>query len=209
MRNKKDSFSAAVKAEIRGLPADDEENRAFVQRCFLSGGTVSDPNRSYHLEFSLEFFVAEKLVRILRGFGLNPKQTMRRGLESVYVKEAGEIADILNIMTAHKSLLRFESIRVEKELRNHLNRKVNCETANLNKTVAAALGQIETIRFILENTGPGYLDKSLEEVAQLRLTHENASLEEIGAMLEPPIGKSGVNHRLRKIHIIATELARE
>jgi len=188
------------------LPLNGADNRGFVRECFLLGGTISDPNRSYHLEFILDKERAEKLVQVLHGFDLKPRQTPREKLQRVYVKEAAEIADILNIMTAHKALFEFENARVEKDIRNNLNRKVNSETANMNKTISAALVQISAIQLIDEKAGLNFLEKSLEEVARLRLAHENASLEEIGAMLVPPIGKSGVNHRLRKIIEIAEGL---
>jgi hypothetical protein len=209
MKKSKPSFSAQVRSELAESPVweDFKEKREFVRECFITGGTISDPNRSHHLDFRLDATKANKLMQILQGFGLNPKQTTRRNSIVVYVKDAGEIADILNIMMAHKALLIFESICVEKDLRNNLNRKINFETANLNKTVEAALGQIEAIEYIAEHTGLGELSKPLEDVAKLRLANEDASLEEIGAMLDPPIGKSGVNHRLRKICEIAKELA--
>lgn len=208
MTKSKPSFAKLVKTELSENPADNrlDLNRAYVRDCFLASGTISDPNRSYHLEFGADATQVEKLLYTLRGFGLNPKQSKRRGMTVVYIKDAGEIADILNIMMAHKTLLTFESIRVEKELRNNLNRKVNFETANLNKTVAAALEQIEAIKFIEEQAGFGHLTEPLEKVARLRLQYESASLEEIGAMLVPPISKSGVNHRLRKINEIAESL---
>jgi len=182
-------------------------DRAFVRSCFLAGGVISNPNRTYHLEFTLDEAKADKLVEILsEKFGLRPKKIARRGQFVVYIKEGDEIADVLKIMRANKSLLVFESTRVEKSIRNEVNRKVNFETANLNKTVGAALGQIEAIKYISQTMGLSYLSAPLEEVARLRLKHENLSLTEIGALLEPPIGKSGVNHRLRKICKIAENL---
>jgi hypothetical protein len=209
MKNKRVSFSSQVKEEINNLQADFDKNRNFVRECFLAGGTISDPNRSYHLEFGLPAEKSEVLMHVLQEFGLNPKQTTRRNNSLLYIKEASEIADILNIMLTHKSLLYFENVRVEKELRNNLNRKINFETANLNKTVFAALGQIEAIEYIETKVGLSYLTEPLEAVARLRLSHDNASLEEIGAMLVPPIGKSGVNHRLRRIQEIAEGLKKE
>jgi len=205
MLNKKISFSAQARAEIAGLDNLDKK-RAFVRDCFLTGGTLSHPSRSYHMEFVLDTKQARKLISILQNFGLNPKKTTRRALELIYFKEANEIADILNIIKAHKTLLLFENIRVEKDLRNQLNRKINFETANLNKTVYAAVNQIEAIEIIAETKGLATLPPTLKEVAELRLQYETASLEEIGAMLTPPIGKSGVNHRLRKICELAKEI---
>jgi hypothetical protein len=209
MKSKGKSFSFQVKDEIKQLCFDSEVNRNYVRECFLQGGTISDPNRSYHLEFVLDKDKIKKLMSVMSEYGLNPKQTIRYHTNVVYIKEASEIADILNIMLAHKSLLRFENVRVEKDLRNNLNRKVNFETANLNKTIHAALCQIEAIEYINTTVGLTYLTPPLEEVAKLRLAHDNASLEEIGAMLVPPISKSGVNHRLRKICETAQGLKKE
>jgi hypothetical protein len=181
--------------------------RAYARGSFIAAGTLSDPLKSYHLEYMLPRPVlALQLRDIYRFFKLKPKIICRKSYNIVYFKESESIAEALNIMGAYKSMFRFENIRLLKDMRNDVNRKVNFETANLTKTVSAALGQIEAIKFIIEKVGLGYLDKPLEEVAQLRLAHEDASLEEIGAMLAPPIGKSGVNHRLRKIHEITEGL---
>jgi len=205
----KQSFSAQVRAELAETPAGLDDERRFVRACFIRGGTISAPSRSHHMAFSLPAEEAAQLARTLQKFGLNPKQTPQRGLSMVYVKDANEIADILNIMMAHKSLLLFENIRVEKDLRNNLNRKINFETANLNKTVSAALAHIDAIRYIEASKGLAFLPAPLEKIARLRLQFEAANLEEIGAMLSPPIGKSGVNHRLRKIYEIAKSLKGE
>ncbi|MCL2363163.1 MAG: DNA-binding protein WhiA [Defluviitaleaceae bacterium] len=203
------SFTALVRQEIANDKTEIDPNRAFVRACFLAGGAISNPDRSYHLDFVLSDADMQKLTRTLRGFGIDAKVTQRRGLSIVYIKEASEIADILNLMLTHKSLLRFENIRVEKDLRNNLNRKVNFETANLNKTVAAALEQIQAIEFIEQHVGLEQLAEPLEKIARLRLKYDAASMEEIGAMLTPPIGKSGVNHRLRKICEIANTIKGE
>ncbi|MCL1843777.1 MAG: DNA-binding protein WhiA [Defluviitaleaceae bacterium] len=204
------SFTQTVRAEINeskpGRGSITERNRAFVRECFLAGGVISDPGRTYHLEFSLTETKADKLAEILIFFGIRPKKIARGGQSVVYIKEAEEIADVLKIMRANKALLALENKRVEKSIRNNVNRKVNFETANLNKTVDAALSQIEAIKLISQTVGLSFLSAPLEAVARLRLKNENLSLAEIGALLEPPIGKSGVNHRLRKICKIADEL---
>jgi len=209
MPTNKQSFTALVRQEISADESVIDPKRAFVRTCFLIGGAISDPNRSYHLDFVLDEANMQKLTHTLRGFGIDAKITQRRGVSVIYIKEASEIADILNVMMAHKSLLLFENIRVEKDLRNNLNRKVNFETANLNKTIAAALEQIEAIEFIEQHVGLEQLSESLEKIARLRVQYDSASLEEIGAMLSPPIGKSGVNHRLRKICEIANTIKGE
>ena len=200
------SFTAQVREELIGQRLRLSKRRSFLRQCFLLGGVVTDPSRAYHMEFALGEADAQTLIQVLAGYGLSPKVTSRRGQTLVYVKSAEEIADILNIMKAHKSLLMLENIRVEKDLRNNLNRKVNFEAANLNKTVGAALDQIEAIKYIAVQVGLGYLSEPLEQTARLRLAYETASLEEIGAMLTPPIGKSGVNHRLRRISEIANTI---
>ena len=201
------SFSSKVRDEIAGLTGGNTR-KAFVRKCFIDGGTISDPIKSYHLAFTLPGPKAERLTRALKGYGLHPKTLVKSDQIVVYLKEAEEISDVLKIMKANKSLLTFESKRVEKDLRNNLNRQVNCDTANINKTVMAAQSQIDAINFIASETGLGFLSKQLQEVARLRQTHDTASLAEIGAMLTPPLGKSGVNHRLRKICEIAEEMKR-
>ena len=201
------SFSSEVRSELSGLTSG-SGRRKYVRRCFLEGGTVTNPVKAYHLAFTLPTPKAQKLIDILLEFDLHPKTMAKNGQTIVYLKEAEEISDVLKIMKAHKSLLAFESKRVEKDLRNALNRQVNCEAANLNKTVTAAQSQIEAIRFIADEVGLGQLSKPLQDVARLRQAHETASLAEIGEMLKPPVGKSGVNHRLRKICEIADEMKR-
>ncbi|MCL2200318.1 MAG: DNA-binding protein WhiA, partial [Defluviitaleaceae bacterium] len=180
------SFATVVKEELADYKKMDK-NRAFVRDCFLAGGVVSNPSRTYHLEFSMDEGRADKLVEILLGFGLRPKKFARGGQFVVYLKEAEEIADVLKIVSAHKSLLMFEEMRVEKAIANNVNRKVNFETANLNKTVGAAQIQIEAIEFIAQSVGLSYLTASLEEIARLRLENENLSLTEIGELTNPPI----------------------
>ena len=201
------SFSSKVRSEISGLTGG-SARRGLVRKCFLEGGTVTNPTKSYHMAFNLPAGQAQELVHTLEKFGLHPKTLAKNGQVVVYLKEAEEISDALKIMGANKSLLEFESKRVEKELRNTLNRQVNCESANINKTVNAAQAQIDAIRFIANETGLNSLSKQLQDVARLRQVHDTASLAEIGEMLIPPLSKSGVNHRLRKICEIADEMKR-
>ena len=124
----------------------------------------------------------------------------------VYLKEGDQVVDLLNIIGAHSALLNLENIRIYKQMRNDVNRIVNCETANLGKIVNASVRQIENIKYIENTVGLGHLPLNLREVAQLRLKNRDASLKELGKMLNPPIGKSGVNHRFRKIEEIANSL---
>ena len=209
MRNTSKSFSKAVHAELvsdNNLNKSLDYARAFVRECFIYGGIFSNPGKTYHVEFTIPHDKIDKLLEILKSFNLSPKKIARRGQTVVYIKEAESIADILNIMGAHKSLLLFEEMRVEKNVRNAINRKVNFETANINKTVGAAQGQIDAIKYISMNVGLGHLAPPLREIAEIRLDNETLSLTEIGELLNPPLSKSGVNHRLRKICKIAEKL---
>ena len=124
----------------------------------------------------------------------------------VYLKEGSQIVDILNVMEAHVALMEFENIRIMKDMRNSVNRKVNCETANINKTVSAAVRQTEDIKYIQDTVGFDKLPEGLKDVALTRLTYPDATLKELGTLLENPVGKSGVNHRLRKLSEIAEKL---
>ena len=203
------SFSQTVRAELlsdKNLEKKLDYERSFVRECFLYGGIISNPGKTYHVEFTIPEAKAEELLKILSGFQLSPKKIARKGQTVVYIKEADGIADVLNIIGAHKSLLALEELRVEKNVRNAINRKVNFETANINKTVGAALSQIDAIKYIAQSVGLSYLSKPLKEIAELRLDNETLSLTEIGELASPPLGKSGVNHRLRKICKIAENL---
>ena len=181
--------------------------RAYIRGAFLASGSISDPGKGYHLEFVCgSSGKAESLKAMLESFGVESRITIRKKNHVLYIKEGSAIADTLNIMEAHVSLMEFENIRVLKEMRNSVNRQVNCETANLNKTVSAAVKQIEDIRLIRDCVGLGSLPSNLAEIAVLRLEQPGASLKELGEMLDPPVGKSGVNHRLRKLSAIAEDL---
>lgn len=181
--------------------------RSYLRGAFLGGGSVSDPEKTYHLEFvSHDLAHSESLRDLINSFGLNSKIVERKGNYVIYLKEGDQVVDLLNIMGAHSALLNLENIRIYKQMRNDVNRIVNCETANLSKIVDAAIRQIENIKYIENTVGLGQLPANLQEVAQLRLRNHDASLKELGSMLNPPIGKSGVNHRLRKIEEIAKKL---
>lgn len=181
--------------------------RAYLRGAFLASGSVSDPSKSYHFEIvcgTLE--CAQHLKYLIDSFGLAAKIVKRKKSFVVYLKEGAQIVDMLNVMEAHVSLMEFENIRILKEMRNTVNRKVNCETANINKTVSAAVKQREDIIFIRDNVGFEKLSAGLRDVALTRLEYPEATLKELGALLEVPIGKSGVNHRLRKLSEIAEKL---
>ena len=181
--------------------------RAFIRGSFISSGSISDPSKAYHFEIALPTRPkAVQLREMLNVFGIEAKIVQRKRYFVVYLKEGSQIVDLLNVMEAHIALMNLENVRILKEMRNSINRQVNCETANINKTVAAASKQVEDILFIKELIGFGELDEGLEEIATLRLAHPEASLKELGQLLSVPIGKSGVNHRLRKLSIIADNL---
>ena len=168
---------------------------------------MSDPEKTYHFEIIMTTEKkAEQLKEVIRFFGVDAKVVIRKKYYVVYVKDGSQIVDILNIMEAHKALMDLENVRILKEMRNSINRKVNCETANINKTVTAASKQLEDILYIQETIGFGNLTPGLQEIARLRMEQPDASLKELGSMLSKPIGKSGVNHRLRKLSNIADDL---
>ena len=181
--------------------------RAYIRGAFLSVGSVNDPEKNYHMEFVLaDEFSAEQLKELINSFGLDAKVVERKEHFVVYLKEGKQIVDLLNIMEAPLALMDLENVRIMKEMRNDINRKVNCETANLNKVVGAAVKQLEDIEYIEEKIGLSSLPEQLEEIARLRLEYPDKSLKELGSFLSTPVGKSGVNHRLRKISNIAEAL---
>ncbi|MGL4912422.1 MAG: DNA-binding protein WhiA [Romboutsia sp.] len=185
----------------------DECKRAFIRGAFLGGGSISDPGKNYHMEFvtNNEDF-AESLKELINSLGFNCKIVARKNNYVVYLKESEQISDLLSIIGAHNALLSLQSTKIVKAMRNNVNRIVNCETANLSKTVNAAVRQVENIKFIQQTAGIGSLPENLQEIARLRVEYEDMTLKELGEMLNPPIGKSGVNHRLRKIEDIANKL---
>ncbi len=181
--------------------------RAFLRGAFLASGSISDPERFYHFEISCPGEAKAKQVQdLMRAFDLEPRTVTRKNHQIVYLKEGDQIVDILNIMEATRSLMQLENIRILKEMRGSVNRQVNCETANINKTVSAAVKETEDIMFIRDTVGLETLPESLREMAQLRLDNPEATLQELGEASSPPIGKSGVNHRLRRLGAIAREL---
>lgn len=181
--------------------------RAFIRGAFLASGSISDPEKFYHFEIVCTTEdKAVQLKNIIQYFNIDAKIVERKKHFVVYIKEGAGIVDILNVMEAHVALMDLENVRILKEMRNSVNRKVNCETANLKKTVSAAVKQIEDIKFIRDKVGLSVLSDNLEEMARLRLDNPDASLKELGEMLTPAVGKSGVNHRLRKICEIADDL---
>ena len=178
--------------------------KAFLRGAFLAGGSVSDPEKTYHLEItSHSYKLAQDISRVLETFELNARIIRRKGSYVTYLKEGENIVDFLNIIGAHTALMELENVRILKGMRNSVNRIVNCETANLGKTVNASIRQVENIKYLMGKAGFSGLPDSLREMAELRLTYSDASLIELGQMLNPILGKSGVNHRLRKLDKIA------
>lgn len=183
--------------------------QAFVRGAFLAAGSVTDPNKSYHFEIvCIDEAHANLILHSIESFGLHPKKIERKKYFVVYIKDGSEIVDILNVMGAHISLMDMENVRILKDISNRVNRRNNCDTSNIKKTVNAAQKSVKDILFIEETKGLNYLPSHLREIAMVRVEQPDISLQELGECLDPPLGKSGVNHRLRKISEIADELRR-
>lgn len=204
---------SALKLEKPGYAADGLIlmqtccKRAYLRGVFMAAGSISNPQKSYHFEIVCKSSSqAEQIQEILKGFDTDAKIVGRKSHYVVYLKEGSNIVDCLNVMEAYVSLMNLENVRILKEMRNSVNRKVNCETANIKKTVNAAVKQIEDIELIRDKTGLEKLPDVLNETARLRLEYPEATLKELGGYFDPPVGKSGVNHRLKKLSAIAEEL---
>ena len=181
-----------------------EARRAYLRGAYMAIGSMSDPTKGYHLEFvCLLEEQAKQLCQVLTDFELDAKIVRRKKYEVVYIKEGSAIVDLLNIIEAHVALMNFENLRIEKEIRNSVNRRVNCETANITKTVNASGKQIDDIIIVRDKYGFDNLPDNLRETAVLRLEYPDATLKELGELLCPAVGKSGMNHRLRKLSEIA------
>ncbi len=181
--------------------------RAFLRDSFLCLGSISDPNKGYHLEFVCSHEnQALALKELIESFEIEAKIVRRKKYYVLYIKEGSGIVDLLNIMEAPISLMNLENLRIVKEMRNSINRRVNCEVANITKTVNAATKQIEDITYIRDHYGFDNLQVNLREMAEVRLEHPEATLSELGTFLDPPVGKSGVNHRLRKLSELAEKI---
>ena len=171
---------------------------------------MSDPSKSYHFEIVCNSpAAAGQIQEIMDGFGLDAKIVQRKKAHVVYLKEGSRIVDVLNVMEAHVALMELENVRILKEMRNTVNRKVNCETANINKTVSAAVKQVEDITYLRDTVGFEHLPDNLVEAAVARLEHPDATLKELGEALDPPVGKSGINHRLRRLSEMAEKVKQE
>ncbi len=181
-----------------------EDAHAYIRGAFLGGGSINDPEKNYHMEFvANNEDYAYELSELINSMGFNSKIVARKNNFVVYLKESEQISDLLAIIGATNAMFALQNIKIMKEMRNNVNRIVNCETANLSKTVDAAVRQVENILIIQKTIGIRGLPENLQELAMLRLEYEDMSLKELGEMLHPPLGKSGVNHRFKKIEEIA------
>lgn len=186
----------------------EEEKKALIRGIFLGSGSINDPTKKYHLEILLnDKDVAQYIQNILKSFNIKAKILEMNN--TIYIKEGEEISKFLAFIGAQKAVLKYEEIRVMREIRNNVNRQVNCETANLNKTISASVMQIEAINYLKKVKKYEELPISLQEIAELRLEYPEMSLKDLGSLLENPLGKSGVNHRLKKIIEIADEAKKE
>ena len=184
--------------------------KAFIRGTFLGSGTINNPEKKYHLEIFLKNLeTAKYIIEILKKYSIDFKILERSKKYAIYTIEGEEISKFLALMGASASVLKFEEIRVYRDIKNNINRKVNCETANLNKIVNSSVKQINDIKYIKERGKFNELSEQLKEIAIVRIENPDMSLEELGKLLKKPIGKSGVNHRLRKIQKIVEELKEE
>ena len=195
----------------KSLIPHNSQKRAYLRGAFLAGGSVNNPETSsYHLEvYSLYKEHGEALADLMNHYDLNAKTIERKKGFVTYLKEAEKISDFLSLVGAHQAMMKFEDVRIVRDMRNSVNRIVNCETANLNKTIGAALRQVDNIRFIDNAIGLDQLPEKLREIARLRVEYQDVTLKELGEMVSTGVvSKSGVNHRLRKIDEIADALRR-
>ena len=215
------SFSSEVKSEVknkaftskkrhsrisRSASVELEDDRERITEAFLKGGSISDPNRFYHMEFVCDSEAeADELKNAAHGFGITPGIMQRKDRYVVYLKDSEAIADMLVVLGANNAMLEFENIKVLKSMKERVQRSVNCETANISKTVSAAVRQLEDIRLIIDSGEFNSLPDGLKTVAQLRRKYPEASLKELASML-PDTGKSGINHRFRKLAAIADNI---
>ena len=202
-----DPFEDQQKDPSQQLPEKTCCRRAYLRGAFLSCGSISDPAKHYHLEMVCpDPESAGLLETLMRYFEMEPGMVQRKGHFVIYLKEGSQIADLLRVIDAPKALMNMENIRILREISNDVNRRVNCEAANISKTVSASVRQVEDIRFLLERMKPEELPAQLHEMAMIRLKYQDLPLQELGSMMTPPLGKSGVNHRLKKLSAMAAKL---
>ncbi len=184
--------------------------KAVLRGAFMATGTINNPNSKYHLEIFLSSKENAKfIIYITEQFNIYSKLLKRKKNYVVYLKDGEAISNFLALIGANKAVLNFEEVRVMREMKNKVNRIVNCETANLNKIINVSVLQIDDIKYLIKNKHFDELPNNLQEIARIRMENPDMSLEQMGKLLEKPIGKSGVNHRLKKIREIAEELRKE
>ena len=188
------------------INSSDEKLRAIIRGAFLGSGSINNPENKYHLEITFSNIEnAEIAVKILEILNIKVKMIQTKSRYSIYIKDGEEISKFLALIGANKAVMQFEDIRIQREMRGKVNRIVNCEAANLNKTINASVEQIAAINKLKNNGEFNKLDENLKEIAILRIENPDMSLIELGKLLKKPIGKSGVNYRLKKIMRIAEE----
>ena len=208
--NSQNEIEEQMDIKKNGILKKDCCKRAYLRGAFLAAGSVSNPEKSYHFEIKcINENKARQIMALFKSFDVDAKTINRKNKYIVYLKDSDKVVDALNIIEAPIALLEVEEIRVHKEMVNKVNRQMNCDQANMNKVMATAKRQIEDIEYIERKVGLSYLPEKLQMVAKIRLENFDISLQEIGDMMNPPLGKSGVNHRLRKISEIAEELRNE
>ncbi len=210
------SFASDIKEELlelkmwdinSNMKQDEQIARLCIREAFIKSGSMNDPNKKYHLQIMFKTKKkAEEMQTLLMNFNIHAKIIKKENDYMLYLKEGEEISEFLALIGAAKAVIKFEEVRVLKETRNDINRLVNCETANLNKTIHASVKQIEDIKLIKSKRKFNELSEGLKEIAEIRLKNPDMPLGELGKLLDKPIGKSGVNHRLKKISQIANEL---
>lgn len=192
---------------INEIPDAEEERKAIIRGLFMGAGSINNPEKEYHLEMEvINQDNMDIILKLLLDFEIKAKNMENKNKYYIYLKDGEEISKFLALIGASKAVMKFEDIRIQKEMRGKVNRLVNCETANLNKTINASVEQIAAIKKLQKTGEFKKLDENLKEIALLRLENPNMSLIELGKNLSKPIGKSGVNYRLKKIMEIANEL---
>ena len=183
-----------------------EQIKWLIRGAYLGAGSINNPEKKYHLEIGISNVEnANQIVQYLKKFEIKSNIVEKKGEYAIYIKDGEAISKILALIGANKSVLKFEEIRVQREMNNKINRIVNCETANLNKTINASIEQIEAIKRLKSNGKFEKLDEPLKEIAELRLKNPNSNLTELGKLLKNPVGKSGVNYRLKRIMEMSNE----
>ena len=184
--------------------------RSYLRGAFLATGYIEDPKKSYHFEILTdEEEYAKLLTYLLSQFNIIAKRSLRKKYFVIYIKESEAVSDVLSVMGAHKSMMGLANTRIEKNVRNNTNRRLNCDIANVSRSVNAASKQIDDILYIRDKVGLDALPESLKEMALIRVEYPEESFADLGSRLNPSVGKSGVNHRLRKISEFADDLRGE